>query len=109
MGLSIPFEGKTKKNISPRRIDNTVPSMVCCGQMSDVKSILANLKAKGWTNVAIADEIGVKVNSVEKWQSGDRNITASHLKLLNQLTTKKPPKKRRYALGSRRKRVTDGT
>jgi len=69
--------------------------------MDDVQSLLASLKAKGWTNHSIADEIGVKVNSVEKWQSGDRNITPSHLILLNQLTKKKPPKKRRYAPGSR--------
>jgi transcriptional regulator with XRE-family HTH domain len=69
--------------------------------MDDVQTLLADLKAKGWTKASIADEIGVKVNAVEKWQSGDRNISQSRFILLNQLTKKKPPKKRRYARGSR--------
>lgn len=63
--------------------------------------LLTSLKDKGWTNAAIADAIGVTVNAVEKWQSGARNITQSHLMLLNQLIDKTPPKKRRYAPGSR--------
>lgn len=62
---------------------------------------LISLKNNGWTNAAIADAIGVTVNAVEKWQSGQRNITPSHLILLNQLVDKKPPKKRRYTPGSR--------
>lgn len=77
--------------------------------MNEVHNLLADLKAKGWTNTSIADEIGVTVNAVEKWQAGDRNITVSHLKLLNQLTKKKPPKKRRYAPSSRQGEVIDGT
>ena len=76
--------------------------MVICNQMDDVQTLLADLKAKGWTNAAIADEIGVTVNAVEKWQAGDRNISRSHLILLNQLIKKKPPKKRRYPKGSRK-------
>jgi len=98
MGLSIPF-GVT--NTLSKPIDNHVPSMVHCGQMTEVQPVLATLRANGWTNTAIADEIAVTVNAVEKWQSGDRNISPSHLILLNQLTKKKPPKKRRYAPGSR--------
>lgn len=101
---------KTFVNFWIKRIDNAVPSMVYCYQMDDVQPLLADLKAKGWTNHSIADEIAVTVNSVEKWQAGDRNISRSHLILLNQLTKKKPPKKRRYAKGSRRQRKTsDGT
>jgi transcriptional regulator with XRE-family HTH domain len=64
--------------------------------MNNVQTLLADLKAKGWTNTTIADEIGVTVNAVEKWQAGDRNISQSRLILLAQLTRKKPPKKRRY-------------
>jgi transcriptional regulator with XRE-family HTH domain len=69
--------------------------------MMEVQSLLANLRAKGWTNAAIADAIGVYVSSVDKWQAGERNTSQSHLILLRQLTKKKPPKKRRYASGSR--------
>jgi hypothetical protein len=97
MDLSIPFV----KNISPKPLDNTILSMVYFHQVDAVQPLLADLKAKGWTNASIADEIGVTINAVEKWQSGARNISPSHLILLNQLTTKKPPKKRRYAPGSR--------
>ena len=68
--------------------------------------LLSSLKDKGWTNTAIADAIGVTVNAVEKWQSGQRNITTSHLILLNQLINETPPKKRRYVP---RSRVRGGT
>jgi len=51
--------------------------MVYYNPMDDVQTLLANLKAKGWTKASIADEIGVKVNAVEKWQSGDRNSLKS--------------------------------
>ena len=83
-------------------IDNTVLGMVKCYQMDDVQPILTELKSRGWTNASIADTIGVTVNAVEKWQSGDRNISQSRFILLTQLLKKKPPKKRRYAKGSRK-------
>lgn len=64
--------------------------------MDDVQVLLTELKAQGWGNTSIARAIGLSVNAVEKWQAGDRNISRSHLILLNQLTKKKPPQKRRY-------------
>jgi transcriptional regulator with XRE-family HTH domain len=76
--------------------------MVKSTQMDNIHSLLVVLKVKGWTNASIADEIGVTVNAVEKWQSGERNISQSRLILLNQLIKKIPPKKRRYATGSRK-------
>ena len=83
-------------------IDNTRLSMVYYSSMDDVQTLLASLKAKRWTNASIADEIGVTVNAVEKWQAGARNITQSHLILLNQLTNRnRVPKKRRYTKGAR--------
>ena len=109
MVLSIPFLLNYHKYFLLNTIDKAVPSMAHYVQMDDVQPLLADLKAKGWTNTSIADEIGITVNAVEKWQAGDRNITVSHLKLLNQLTKKKPPKKRRYAPSSRRGQVIDAT
>jgi len=77
--------------------------MVKYYQMDDVQTLLATLKVKGWTNYSIADAIGVTPNAVEKWQSGERNISQSRLILLNQLlTVKRIPKQRRYAKGSRK-------
>lgn len=76
--------------------------MVNYYQVDDVQTLLADLKAKGWTNTSIADEIGVTVNAVEKWQAGNRNPSSSRLILLNQLTKRnRIPKKRRYTKGSR--------
>jgi len=96
------ISGKIVDNLWLKPIDNTVLSMVDYYQMNGVQPLLADLKAKGWTNHSIADEIAVTVNAVEKWQAGDRNISQSRLILLTQLTNKKPPKKRRYAKGSRK-------
>jgi len=74
--------------------------------MKDVKSLLIDLKAKRWTNASIAAAIGVTVNAVEKWQTGDRNISRSHLILLRQLTKRRRiPPKRRYQKGSRNQGV----
>ena len=75
--MSIPFWLKINIYFSVKPIDNTVLSMVCYYQMDNVQTLISDLKAKGWTNASIADAIGVKVNSVEKWQSGDRNISQS--------------------------------
>ena len=69
--------------------------------MTDTQSLIADLKTKGWGNKSIADGIGVTVNSVEKWQAGERNISRSHIILLTLLAKKKPPKKRRYIKGER--------
>ena len=99
MHLSIPFV----KIFFAIPIDNARLSMVYYYLMDEVQTLLVGLKAKGWTNASIADEIGVTVNAVEKWQAGSRNITQSHLILLNQLTKRnRVPKKRRYAKGNRR-------
>jgi len=97
MELSIPFGAKPEKiseNIFRKPIDSTVPSMVEYGQMTEAQSLIAELKTNGWGNTSIARAIGVTVNSVEKWQADNRNISRSHLILLRQLLSKKPPRKR---------------
>jgi len=60
------------------------------------------LQNKGWTLAALADELAVTPNAVEKWKSGDRqpNNTKAVLALLDQLAKRKRiPKKRRYREG----------
>ena len=72
--------------------------------MNDIRTKLAELEAKGWTLAALADELGVTRNAVEKWKAGDRYPTNAKavLALLTRLATKKRiPKRRRYAKGSR--------
>ncbi len=67
--------------------------------MNDIQEKIAELQDKGWTLAAIADEISVTVNAVEKWKAGDRYPVNSHavMVLLDQINQKKRiPKKRRY-------------
>lgn len=73
--------------------------------MNDVQIKLDELKEKGWTLAALADELGITVNAVEKWKAGDRQPANSKsvLTLLDQISKKKRiPKKRRYTNGGLR-------
>ena len=67
--------------------------------MNNIQLDLADLQEKGWTLAALADELGVTVNAVEKWKAGDRypRNAKAVLMLLGQLALKKRvPKQRRY-------------
>lgn len=67
--------------------------------MNDIQIKINELQEKGWTLAALADELGVTVNAVEKWKAGNRypsNVKAV-LTLLDQLLKRKRiPKQRRY-------------
>ena len=63
------------------------------------------LQAKGWTLAAIADEVGVTVNAVEKWKAGQRhpsNVRAVTAFLDALASRKRIPKRRRYRKQARR-------
>ena len=67
--------------------------------MNDVQIKIKELQEKGWTLAALADELGVTVNAVEKWKAGDRypSNAKAVLTLLDQIAKRKrAPKKRRY-------------
>ena len=79
-------------------------------EMNDIQTKLAELEAKGWTLAALADELDVTPNAVQKWKAGDRYPTNAKtvLAFLTRLATKKRiPKRRRYAKGSRRIKTND--
>jgi hypothetical protein len=66
-------------------------------QMNDVQYRIATLQGKGWTLAAIADEVELTVNAVEKWKAGVHSPNKATLAFLDQLLTRKRiPKKRRY-------------
>jgi len=68
--------------------------------MKDVQTKITRLQKKGWTLAAIANEVGVTVNAVEKWKAGDRYPANSKavISLLEKIEQKKRiPKKRRYS------------
>ncbi len=67
--------------------------------MNDVQIKINELQEKGWTLAALADELEVTVNAVEKWKAGDRypSNAKAVLTLLDQLLERKRiPKQRRY-------------
>jgi len=68
-------------------------------EMNDIQARIAQLQENGWTLAALADELGVTPNAVEKWKARDRhpNNSKAILALLDQLAKRKRiPKKRRY-------------
>jgi len=73
--------------------------------MNEAQAKIAQLQDMNWTLAAIADELGVTVNAVEKWKAGDRYPTNVKpiLETLDRLTRRKSvPKQRRYTKDSRR-------
>ena len=74
--------------------------------MSDVQEKLSELRGKGWTVAAIADELGVRATTVHRWVSGDRYPDNSKPVLIvmdGLLQRNRIPKQRRYAPGSRKR------
>lgn len=73
--------------------------------MNEIQSKIAELESRGWSLAALADELGVTVNTVEKWKAGNTSPANSKaiIVLLDEIAKKKViPKKRRYTPGSRR-------
>lgn len=69
--------------------------------MNDIQAKLAELEEKGWTLAAIADELEISHNAVEKWKVGDRypRNAKAVLIVLDQLSKRKRiPKKKRYKI-----------
>ena len=68
--------------------------------MNDRSEKITQLHEKSWTLAAIADELGVTVNAVEKWKAGDRYPSNAKL-VLNALDglarRRRIPKQRRYS------------
>jgi transcriptional regulator with XRE-family HTH domain len=72
--------------------------------MNDIQTKLAELESKHWTLAAIADELEVSYNTVQKWKADDRYPSMSKLiieKLDELLERKRIPKQKRYTKGRR--------
>jgi transcriptional regulator with XRE-family HTH domain len=66
--------------------------------MSQTQELLQELRDKGWTISAIANEVGVSRNAVDAWYGGEsspRAIVAVNM-MLRSLLDKSPPPQRRY-------------
>ncbi len=78
--------------------------------MNEIQNRIAELENRGWSLAALADELDVSVNTVEKWKAGNTSPAngKATLALLGVVAKKKGiPKKRRYAPGSRMKVVIE--
>ena len=67
--------------------------------MSEVQELITQLRAKGWTVAAIADELQVDYDTVARWQKGTRspsNAAAVRVVLAQLLRRRRIPKQRRY-------------
>lgn len=68
--------------------------------MSDVQTKIADLKALGWTLAAIASELEMHWNTVNRWDKGTRypdNPKPVLMALDTLAKRKRIPKRRRYA------------
>ena len=67
--------------------------------MAEVQDLITELRAKGWTVAAIADELGVDYRSVIRWQTGQRspsNVVGVRAVLSGLLQRRRIPKRKRY-------------
>ena len=66
--------------------------------MNDVQVRIKELEAAGWTQAAIASELGVTWQAVHYWRSGERypGMSNAVLMAMDTLLKRKPPPRRRY-------------
>ena len=66
--------------------------------MNDVQLKLGELKEQGWSLAALADELGMHWNTVNRWDKGTRypDNPRPVVMALDALTKRKPPPRRRY-------------
>ena len=67
--------------------------------MGDVQTALGELKAKGWTLAAIADELDLHRDSVAGWDAGRHSPANSKVVLValeSLLRRQRVPKRKRY-------------
>ena len=79
--------------------------------MNDVQEKLLELKDRGWTMAAIADELGVSHMAVFRWQKGMRKAENSRsvLHMLDTLMKRKRiPKRRRRGSSSSLRNASTG-
>jgi hypothetical protein len=83
--------------------------------MNAIQNIIIGLQDNGWTLTALAGELGVTTNAVEKWKAGDRlpaNLKVVYIKLEELLASKNkksPDRVRETSVGRSQYMVTQST
>jgi len=94
-----PILGKILLKIQLNPIDINIRCMVLWFIVNEIQTRIAKLQEKGWTLAALADELEVTVNAVEKWKAGDRQPANSKaiFAMMDEIANRKRiPKKKRY-------------
>ena len=66
--------------------------------MDAIVKKITGLRADGWTLAALAEELGVHRETIYEWSAGNHSPANSKpvLTVLDSLSTRKPPPRRRY-------------
>ena len=78
--------------------------------MEDILQQLRELKERGWTLAAVADELGVARYTVDRWRTGiakPANIKGTKVLLAQLLRRKAIPKQRRYGRDAQKNTAAD--
>ena len=69
-------------------------------EMNDIQEMIGELRSKGWTLAAIADEVAVSRNTVDRWYRGERyptNAAGVRVMLRRLSARRRIPKRKRYS------------
>ncbi len=80
-------------------------------RMTDISERITELRAKGWTVAAIADELQVNYYTVVRWQNQSRlptNSAGVRMILERLIRRKRIPKRRRYGPDAPQRRPRKG-
>ena len=69
-------------------------------RMNDIQQMIVELRSNGWTLAAIADEVKVSRNTVDRWFRGERyptNAAGVRVMLGRLVGRRRIPKQKRYS------------
>ena len=81
-------------------------------EMNDIQEMIAELRSNGWTLAAVADEVAVSRNTVDRWYRGERyptNAAGVRVMLRRLSARRRVPKQRRYGPDAPQRRPRNGT
>jgi Homeodomain-like domain len=91
----------TLVNIIFCEFSNWTTASLCCTiiDMEEIKKMIEELLARGWTTAALSDELGVSRDTVYRWRSGrhpPENPKLVALGLSRLMHRRRIPKRKRY-------------
>jgi DNA-binding transcriptional regulator YiaG len=95
------MHNKTLVNRFSEEFSNWTISALCCTiiDMEEIRKMIEELLARGWTTAALSEELGVSRDTVYRWRSGrnpPENPKLVALGLIRLLHRRRVPKRKRY-------------